>query len=60
MVKDDPLKPWKALAGSVAAALSYAVSNGLFGFSDLWSSIASSVVAGLVVFATPNPKRENG
>ncbi len=54
-IKDDPIKPWKALMGPLSGLLAYYVASGIF--NAPWDIIISGFASGLAIYFTPNPKQ---
>lgn len=56
-MKDDPYKPFKAVAGVVAAIITYLLTQNLVDFPSWADLLINCAAVGLAVFLIPNPKQ---
>lgn len=54
--KDNPKKPWKAVAAVVSAIAASLIVTNATELGSLGVGICTAIVAGLAVFFVPNPK----
>lgn len=56
LVKDDPVRPWKALVGVISAIVTYLITQTVLEFPDWVELLLNAAAVGLAVYAIPNPK----